>query len=130
MIGIDTNVLLRIFIADDDPPQHKRCVEFMRAQTSLVRVNIIVLIEAVWTLQKKMGKSRSAIASFVGSVLEADTFDVEARDAVLTALTDFKRGPAGFADCLIARLNSEAGCSATFTFDTQAAKLPLYSLLH
>lgn len=129
MIGIDTNVLLRIFIDDDDPPQHRRCLEFMRAQTSPVWVNAIVLVEAVWTLQRQMKKPRSAIADFVDQVLETEAFEVEAHDAVRVALADFVRGPAGFADYLIARLNSEAGCSGTFTFDEKAAKLPLYSLV-
>lgn len=129
MIGIDTNVLLRILVSDDDPPQHVRCLSFLRDQTGPVRVNVVVLIEAIWTLQRKMKKSRSAVVSFLESVLKTEAFDVEARSAVLHALADFVQGPADFADYLIAHLNADAGCAGTYTFDAKAARLPLFHLV-
>jgi predicted nucleic-acid-binding protein len=127
MIGIDTNVLLRIFVADDDPAQHRRCIAFMRAQAGPVRVNLIVLVEAVWTLERRMKKPRSAIIDFVDRILKTDAFELQAPEVVRNALADFVAGPAGFADYLIARLNAQAGCSATFTFDSKATRLALYS---
>lgn len=101
----------------------------MREQAVPVHVNLVVLVESIWTLQRKMKRSRTAVASFIAGLLEADALVVEARSAVALALVDFVEGPAGFADYLIARLNAGAGCSATFTFDADAAKRAPFQLV-
>lgn len=126
MIGLDTNVLIRLFLDDDDPIQHHRSVALMRDQAS-ARINLIVLAEAVWTLQRNMRRTRAAAADFVAGVLDAEFIDVEAERIVRAALADFRAGPADFADYLLARLNAEQGCRVTYTFDTAAAKSPLFA---
>ncbi len=55
--------------------------------------------------------------------------NVESSNNVIAALQDYRRGPADFADCLLARANLTSGCSHTVTFDRKAAKLPGFELL-
>jgi predicted nucleic-acid-binding protein len=47
---------------------------------------------------------------------------VDRADQVLRALRVFDEGKADFADCLIERTASSAGCTETLTFDVGAAK--------
>jgi predicted nucleic-acid-binding protein len=129
VIGLDTNVLIRLFLAEDDPGQHDRSVALMRDRAVSARINLVVLAEAVWTLQRNMGRSRAAAADFVQGVLDAESIEIEADRIVRQALADFRIGPADFADYLIARLNAERGCPVTYTFDTKAAKSPLFQLV-
>lgn len=45
------------------------------------------------------------------------------------ALKDYKDSNADFPDHLLARVNEQAGCVATVTFDKKAAKQPIFELL-
>ena len=55
-------------------------------------------------------------------ILRTRQFLVERADQVMRALRVFGEGRADFADCLIERSANGAGCSATMTFDVNAAK--------
>ncbi|MEY2824330.1 MAG: hypothetical protein RLZ64_868, partial [Pseudomonadota bacterium] len=55
-------------------------------------------------------------------LLRTRQFIVDRADQVLRALKVFETGKADFADCLIERTASSAGCEKMFTFDADAAK--------
>lgn len=130
MIGLDTNVLLRVFIEDEPVSQHAQCVALLRAVApEPAMINPIVLAEATWTLSRRMKRSRRQVADFVADVLDAEVFDVPFSLAARRALKAYEHGRGDFADYLIAEINAEAGCRATFTFDTDAADHGHYSLL-
>jgi predicted nucleic-acid-binding protein len=128
MIGIDTNVLLRLLIRDDEP-QFRRIVAEIEdgAWADGVIVNPVVLVEAVWVLTMKMGRPKSEAAAFVESLLATEGLTVQHESAVVRALSSWRSAKCGFADCLIAELNVEAGARTTRTFDEDALKLPGFS---
>lgn len=128
MIGIDTNVLLRVLL-DDDREQSARAVRLIktiRAEGPVV-INPIVLAEAVWTLRRKLQGSREEIAPRIEQLLETDGFEVMFPEAARRALDGYRTGPADFADYFVAEINAEIGCRTTFTFDKDAVKSPSYS---
>lgn len=130
MIGLDTNVLLRIFIEDDPPSQHRRAVALVGGLApEAAMVNPIVLAEAIWTLTRRMKRSRREVAIFVSDLLNTDVIEVSCADAVRRALGAYAAGKADFADYLIAELNAEAGCRTTYTFDIDAGQHAGYSLV-
>lgn len=130
MIGLDTNVLLRIFIEDDPPAQHRRAVALLEGVApEVAQVNPIVLAEATWTLAQRMKRSRQEISTFVAALLNTDVIELSSADAVRRALGAYGAGRADFADYLIAELNADAGCRSTFTFDKAAADHAGYSLM-
>lgn len=128
MIGIDTNVLLRLLIRDDEP-QFQRIVAEIRAGAwdEGVIVNPVVLVEAVWALTMKMRRPKSEVVVFVENLLTTDGLTVQHESAVVRALSKWRSAKCGFADCLIAELNVEAGARTTRTFDNEAMKLPTFS---
>ena len=131
MIGIDTNLLLRLIIGDE-PKQAVMAREFLRGRCSADEpgyVCHIVLVELVWTLARAYGYPREKIAAAIEQILETAQLDVESSGDVAAAVKDYRRGAADFADCLLVRVNAATGCTHTVTFDRRAAKLPGFELL-
>jgi predicted nucleic-acid-binding protein len=125
MIGLDTNVLVRLVVGDDpqQTDQAKRFVNRRCTPNSPGFINCIVLAEFVWLLAGTYGYGRSEIATAIEGLLAGDDRVVEHHDEVRASLEDFKAGRADFADALIGHINRARGCEATATFDRKAAKL-------
>lgn len=64
MIGIDTNILLRLWL-NDDPAQSKRIDTFLAAHGGMpgsLLVTDVVLVEAVWTLKSAFEEDKHVFA--------------------------------------------------------------------
>ena len=126
MIGIDTNILLRLWL-NDDPAQNRRIDSLLaeHGQTSeSLLVSDVVLAEAVWTLRVTYEQGKDAQLLAVRSLLEEPAFAFEDREAVALAASLFQDAACGFSDCLIAAKHSRLGCDFTATFDKRMRKLP------
>jgi predicted nucleic-acid-binding protein len=128
MIGIDTNVLLRLFL-QDDADQHAKAVALLsrHQRDGEVAINAIVLVEFAWTLQRRKSLTRQRIAHYLSEVISAAEFSIEHAGAAETALQHYKSGKADFADYFLAAINAAAGCTRTFTFDRDAIDCPLFA---
>jgi predicted nucleic-acid-binding protein len=122
MIGLDTNVLLRLG-DDDEPIQRDRARALVRSQgANGCFVNAIVLAEFAWTLTRSYKLSRGDAAARIAVILESPEFVVASLDEASRAVQRFREGPADFADYFLAEINTSAGCSMTATFDSDALK--------
>ncbi|MFC7399720.1 PIN domain-containing protein [Chelatococcus sp. GCM10030263] len=128
MIGLDTNVLLRIFSSDDDAAQVSAAQKLLRDQ-SPVFIGPVVLAEFAWTLKQTYKLDRAAIHRRLQGVVQAPEFVVPFPEATERAVELYGIGPADFADYLIAEMNLAAGCTTTVTFDRDAAKCPSFTSL-
>ena len=131
MIGIDTNVIVRL-IVNDDERQSRAAERFIRehgGSGTPCYVSNMILIETVWVLETVYGFDRSMVADALAGLLEAEQLEFDAPIDVAAAVEDSRNGRAEFADCLIGRINLLAGCSHTVTFDRKAAKLTGFKLL-
>ena len=131
MIGIDTNILLRLWL-NDDPAQDKRIDALLAAHGGMpgsLLVTDVVLVEAVWTLKSAFDQDKHAQLIAVRSLLEETAFAFEDREAVEAALSLFEAGSCGFADCLVVAQHARQGCDFTATFDRGMRKLPGVKLL-
>ena len=94
MIGIDTNILLRLWL-DDDPAQNKRIDALLAEHGSTpesLLVTDVVLAEAVWTLRSAFDQDKGAQLLAVRSLLEetAFAFDLFAlQETRIASLGDF-----------------------------------------
>ena len=128
MIGLDTNVLLRLFV-EDDPAQSdraRRLVDAAAADEPCV-INPVVLAEFAWTLARNFKIRRQEVARLIEGVLSMDDLEVPFRRAAQGALTAYRRGKADFPDYLLAEINLELGCASTATFDHEALDHPAFS---
>jgi predicted nucleic-acid-binding protein len=126
MIGIDTNILLRLWL-NDDPAQNKRIDALLAAHGGMpgsLLLTDVVLAEAVWTLKSAFEQDKHAQLIAVRSLLEETAFAFEDREAVAAALSLFEAGSCGFADCLVVAKHARQGCEFTATVDQRMRKLP------
>lgn len=124
MIGIDTNVLLRVLLDDDAEPASaaRHLLSMQAASSQPVFVNRIVLCETIWTLSRGYRYSRAQIRQAVELLLAAPALRLEDEAAIEEALALFSTSRAGFTGALIGAINRRAGCASTYTFDRRAAE--------
>ena len=125
MIGLDTNVLVRLLVEDDpvQTEQARRFIERHCTPESPGFINCLVLAELVWVLESFYRFDRIRIAAAIESVTAGRDRVVEHHDDVRGALAEFKSTSIDFTDAMIGRINRARGCEATATFDRKAARL-------
>ncbi len=126
MIGIDANILLRLWL-NDDPVQNRRIDALLAAHGNTpgaLLVTDAVLAEAVWVLRSAFAQDTAAQLLAVRSLLDETAFAFEDREAVVQAAALFEQSSCGFSDCLILARHASLGCAFTATFDRGMRKLP------
>jgi predicted nucleic-acid-binding protein len=126
MKGLDTNVLVR-YLVRDDPEQSRIAARYIEA--GVCYINAIVLCELVWVLESAYRYPRNIVASTMEKILMTGDFEIEDRDTAWQALADYRGTKADFADCLIVRRNTVAGCEETGTFDKRVKGIRDFRLL-
>jgi predicted nucleic-acid-binding protein len=130
MTGLDTNILVRVFI-EDDPEQYRKVKEFLQSLTpeSPGYVSLIALIELAWVLRSRFLLNKIQLIKCLERLLDYPELMIEDHAAVTLALHRFSQFKADFADCLIERLGHAAGCRETITFDVDASRFAGMTLL-
>ena len=130
MIGIDTNVLVRIF-ADDHPEQARRASVLIDEQAAGegAFISVIVLVEFAWTMRRAYRWAPEHVLEAVRKMTEHPNVAVEDRDAVREALVRAANHGSEFPDQLIAVRNAALGCRVTMTFDRDAGRSAGFELL-
>ncbi len=125
MLGIDTNVLVRFLVRDDESQFEKARKLIKREVTAGRRVFVsqLVLLETEWVLRSRYDLSKIEIIAAISGLLDATDVQFEDEPAIETTLFVWKESTVDFADCLIGAQNKRLGCRATATFDLRAAKL-------
>jgi predicted nucleic-acid-binding protein len=128
VIGLDTNVFLRLFV-DDNPDQTARARRFVAGvvKEDVCFVNAVVLAEFVSTLTRRMKRKKPEITRVLAEALSADDLEIAHRDCALRALAAYRSGEADFADYFLAEINRESGCATTATFDADALDSTTFS---
>ena len=123
MIGVDTNVLLRL-VVNDDPAQNDLVKAFFakRSVDDPAYVGLVVIAEFTWLLGRHYGYSKTQIADVLIGLLDSVDLVIERPELVQEAALLSREPRIDFADVLIARLGQERQCTTTVTFDRNAAK--------
>lgn len=131
MIGIDTNILVRL-LARDDEVQFGKCISLVTqaGEEGPLFVNPLVATETVWVLERRFGVGRNLARRQVAEILETQEFVVPDRLELGDWSTWFANNHPGFFDVVIASTNAASGCLKTLTFDRlAAARVPGMELL-
>ncbi len=126
MLGIDTNVLVR-FLVRDDEAQFEKARKLIKREVAAGRrvfVNQLVLMETEWVLRSRYAVPKNQIIEAISGLLDATDVQFEDEPSIEEALFTWKDTAADFADCLIGVKNRRMGCKATVSFDVKASKLP------
>jgi predicted nucleic-acid-binding protein len=123
--GLDTNVLVRYFVADD-PKQHAEAVALIEGELTPEApglVHPVALCELVWVLRRAYKVPKAEIVSLLRLTLSVRSLRILDEPRVREALALYESHGADFADCLLHAAYQTEGTGLT-TFDQVAALLP------
>lgn len=124
MIALDTNVLVRYLVEDDDA-QTERSAALIRSADrggTPLFVSQVVLCEVVWVLTSVYGQSRAEVRAVLEGLVGARHLVVEDAAGARRALAAYTHGRGDFADYIIRERARSAGCEHVATFDKKILK--------
>ena len=131
-IAIDTNVLVRLLVCDDEAQYAaaQRLLDQAAAAEEPVLIVLGVLLETEWVLRSRYKLDKASIAGAFTALLESVDVEFEHPPTVEEALYVWAQHPGtDFADCLLIARAAHLGRSRFLTFDAGAARLPGVELL-
>ncbi len=131
MFGLDTNVLVRFLVRDDDKQSAaaRRAIEQAVVVAQPLHVSLLTVLETEWVLRSHYRYSKDAILRTLKALLEARDLHFDDESTLEQAIYHYENHSADFADCLMIARYGRIGCNAMLTFDTRAALVPGAQLL-
>lgn len=130
MIALDTNILVRYLVGDDEKQAEvaRTLLEsFTIDQPGFVCREVVV--ELVWVLERSYQCSRDRIATVLEQLATTEGLIVEAGNDVIRAASRYRSGSAGFSDLMILAAAQRLQAHLLYTFDRRAARLEGVELL-
>lgn len=124
MIALDTNVLVRFLVEDDEKQTAAaaRLIAKAKREGEPLFVTDVTLVEVVWVLATSYRVERREIVRVVGELLHTKELVFRSRPVLMGALSSFAGGKADFADYVIRELAREGGAGEVATFDRALLK--------
>jgi predicted nucleic-acid-binding protein len=129
--GLDTNLLVRWLVADDDDQTQRAQKVFKSAvsRQATLFVPSTVMFELEWVLRSRHRFDKNTVLQAFNALLETQELEFQAEDALERALHAYRQGAAEFADCLHAGMCAAADRAPLLTFDEKAARQPGIELI-
>lgn len=131
MIALDTNVVVRFLVRDDEKQAElaRRRMKQAEERRERLLVPLLVVLETIWVLESVYDKTRFEILDAIRDLRQMAILEFEADEVVERLLADGLLCSADLSDILIAQSARALGCEKGLTFDKAAAKLPFFNLL-
>jgi len=131
MPSLDTNVLVRWLVGDDERQSGRVLTVFESARTDgiLLFVPITVTLELEWVLRSRYGFDKATVMEVFAALLETQELEFQDEAALERALHLFRHNTADFADCLHLGICGMRVRTPLLTFDARAARLAGVELL-
>ena len=125
MIGLDTNVVLRLLLNDDLKQRQRAVKAIQQAKVLAVRVTITlaVVLEMEWVLRSVAKMTKPQVLSVFDLLLESYDIEIDNEKALEQALHIYANAAADFAECLFLAQYQRMGCQTMLTFDAKAARM-------
>ena len=129
-IGVDTNVLIRILVQDDDK-QSKIAKEFLESLSESRKgfISIIAMIELTWVLDSRYKHSNEEIIAVIEKFLNAPMLEIQFSSLWRKIVSDPNNKDKDLSDLVIVELGQQMGCDETVTFDKKASEITGAKLL-
>ncbi|MFP4548779.1 MAG: PIN domain-containing protein [Fidelibacterota bacterium] len=132
MIAVDTNIIVRFFVNDDDD-QSNLAIKLFREQESIgghIFIANIVLVELVWVLKKGYNVEKEDIIKSLRILLSNTLFYFEDIQLLKETIEKYQKESADFADYLIGEIGQKYNAKTTYTFDKKARKDNNFTILN
>jgi len=131
VLGLDTNVLVRFLLNDDEKQSEiaRDRIKMAVVSGTPLRISLLTILETEWVLRSYGKCDKETILETMKCLLESRDVQIEQEETLEQALYYYRNYTADFADCLMVSRYQRTGCEAMLTFDEKAAKLPGSELL-
>lgn len=131
MMALDTNVLVRFLVKDDDKQASVvyRLFKQSEEKQEILFVPILVVLETIWVLQSSYDIPGEDIVSAINNLLLMPVLKFEGQSAIQGFIASARDNDLDLADLLIAHSAKAFDCQSVFTFDKKAAGFKYFVLL-
>jgi predicted nucleic-acid-binding protein len=131
MFGLDTNVLVRFLLKDDQKQAEcaRRVIDEALRAGEPVAVGLLAILETEWVLRSCAKLEKKTVITAFRMLLESHDLRIEHEESLEAAIYQYENSSADFADCLMATRYNRSGCTAMLTFGRKAASIPGVVLL-
>jgi len=130
MKAIDTNILIRFLVGDDELQAKKVYSIFKKAESEKKElfVPLLVVLEMIWVLESVYDISRTEILDSISDLLLMPIFKFDQQSALQQLVHSAQGNKYDLSDLLIAHSAKVNGCEAVITFGKKASKFKLFEL--
>ncbi len=130
MKAIDTNILVRFLVGDDELQAKKVYSIFKKAESEKKElfVPLLVVLEMIWVLESAYEISRKEILESISDLLLMPILRFHQQSALQQLVHSAQGNPYDLSDLLIAYSAKVNGCEAVITSDKKASKFKLFEL--
>ena len=133
MVGLDTNVLVRLLYDDQKAPEQVAAARSLERRIieckSRFYITSVVLCETFWVMTHGYGVPNHQVIEQLQQLLLNPFYIFEHPKRVEVTLKALETHKVDFTDVFIAEGGEEADCQMTYTFDKKASKYPAFTLL-
>ncbi len=130
MKGIDTNILIRFLIGDDELQAKKVYKIFKKTESEKneLFVPLLVMLELIWVLESVYEIPRADILESISELLLMPILKFEQQSALQQFTHAAQGNKYDLSDLLISHSAKAQGCETVITFDKKASKFILFEL--
>ena len=131
MKALDTNVLVRFLVKDDERQSKIVYRAFKQAETdkNTFFVPLLVVLETLWVLDSVYKIARNDIIDSINEILLMPILKFEAQATIQRFIFLARENKIDLSDILIACSAKSVGCKSILTFDKKASRFEHFELI-
>jgi predicted nucleic-acid-binding protein len=131
MKALDTNILIRFLVRDDEEQANVVYRVFRQAESdkSSFFVPTLVLLETIWVLESVYDISRQDTIDAIKDLLQMPILEFEAHPAVQKFINSAQESKTDLPDLLIGQTARFSRCERVLTFDKKASEFEIFELI-
>jgi predicted nucleic-acid-binding protein len=131
MKAVDTNVLVRFLVRDDELQAKQIYTIFKQAEADKEEfwVPLLVVLEMLWVLESAYEIPRQQILDSLNELLLMPILKFENQSAIQRFIFSARECKIELSNLLIAHSAKYSGCTCVLTFDKRSSKFELFELI-
>ncbi len=131
MTALDTNILVRLLVKDDESQSKIVFKRFKKAEkeNETLFIPLLVALELIWVLDSVYDCSREEVVNAIEKLTMMPIIRFEKLEVIHELIKCGRSTTIDLSDLLISNSSITNGCIKTITFDKDASKYQLFELL-
>jgi len=131
MKALDTNVLVRFLVRDDERQAqalYKKCKQ-SETNMEVLFIPLLVVLETIWVLESAYEVTRHELLESIDDLLLMPILEFESQSVIRELVSSAREANHDLSDLLIALSTKPSGGQRVLTFDKTASNFALFQLL-